>query len=64
MKQDLKVVAPEKQFVVSEKVLQATVNYLSTRPWNEVNAMLTSLLQSKALQTTEEPKGNEKTANA
>lgn len=54
----------EKQFLVSEKVLQAVVNYLGTRPYNEVYVLLSQVLQSKPLQTSEELKENEKTANA
>lgn len=54
----------EKQFLVTEKVLQAVVNYLGTRPYNEVYVLLSQVLQSKPLQTSEELKENEKTANA
>jgi hypothetical protein len=54
----------EKQFVLTEKVLQSVVNYLGTKPYSEVYVLLSQLLKAEPLKKSEETKGNEKEANA
>jgi hypothetical protein len=33
----------EKKFILSEEILVAIAQYLQTRPWKEVNSLLTAL---------------------
>lgn len=36
----------EKQYLISESVRDAMLNYLSSRPWVEANPLITALLQT------------------
>lgn len=39
----------DRNFIVSEKVLSATLNYLASRPYSDVAGLIQILSQSKAL---------------